>query len=261
MRKNTMTLFERRNGFGITPKAPEVRYPRHECRGIACEPPLERSASCQLANGAEGDGREMASQETSESRSRNSLEITTRLVDLLVVNVLSTSTIVISPHEAKDLLEDHQVRVIDVREPSEFASGRIPRAELFPLGALEEISGEWKREQPLLLYCQGGKRSEQAYAKLTRQGFTHLFSLEGGFSAWSAAGFITEKSRNAPWSLERQVRFTVALFVITFTSLGLWVHPGFFALDFLISAGLIFSAVTNTCGMALVLTKLPWNRV
>lgn len=177
------------------------------------------------------------------------------------MSILSENAIVISPKEAKGLVENDQVRVIDVREPSEFASGRIPEAELVPLGSLEKTSAEWKRDEALLLYCQGGKRSEQAYATLARQGFTRLFSLEGGFSAWSAAGLATEKSHKAPWSLERQVRFTVALFVITFTSLGLLVHPGFLAGNFFISAGLIFSAVTNTCGMALVLTKLPWNRV
>lgn len=167
----------------------------------------------------------------------------------------------VTPAAAQKLRTDAGVRLIDVREPSEYASGRIPGAELVSLGGLEKAAEKWSRDETLLVYCQSGGRSKKAQALLGESGFTRVVDIEGGFSAWSAAGLPTERSARAPWSLERQVRFTVALFVIAFTSLGLWVHPGFFVLNFLISAGLIFSAVTNTCGLALVLTKLPWNRV
>lgn len=170
------------------------------------------------------------------------------------------SSVRVGVEEVKRLRESGY-RVIDVREPVEFAVGRVAGAELVPLGELEKVAGGWRRDEPLLVYCQSGGRSGQAQAVLKRLGFSSVLDLEGGFSAWSAAGLPSERSAKARWSLERQVRFTVALFVITFTALGLWVHPGFFVLIFLISAGLIFSAVTNTCGLALVLTKLPWNRV
>lgn len=167
----------------------------------------------------------------------------------------------ISPKEAQNLIEKSQLVAIDVREPSEFAAGHISSGRLVPLATVGEASKGWKKDEPLLLYCQSGRRSAQAGSLLALHGFTNLSDLEGGISAWSAAGLPTEKSDNAPWALERQVRFAVAVFVILFTSLGLLVHPAFFVLDFLISGGLIFSAVTNTCGMALVLTKMPWNRV
>lgn len=167
----------------------------------------------------------------------------------------------VSAAEAKALIDGKEVLVIDVREPSEFASGRIPEAKPAPLGSLEKAAAEWNRQDALLVYCQSGKRSERAVEQLRALGFRDVASLKGGLSAWTAAGFVTEKTKGAPWSLERQVRFTVGVFVSTFMALGIWVHPGFFALDFFVAAGLIFSAVTNTCGMALVLTKMPWNRV
>ncbi len=163
--------------------------------------------------------------------------------------------------EAKSALDRGGVLLVDVREPAEFATGRLPAAKLVPLAGLEESARSWKREQPVVVYCQAGRRGEKAQGILTGLGFAHVTNIEGGFSAWAAAGLPVEKSAHAPWSLERQVRFTVAIFVILFTTLGLWVHPGFFLLDFLIAGGLIVSALTNTCGMALVLTKLPWNRV
>lgn len=161
--------------------------------------------------------------------------------------------------EAQKLIENH-ASLIDVREPSEYAASRLPGAKLVPLGALESTAATWDRSQPVLLYCQSGRRSERGRQALAQLGFQNVSSLEGGIQAWAAAGLPTEKSANAPWALERQVRLVVGLFVSTFTALGIWGHPGFFALDFFIAAGLIFSAVTNTCGMALVLTKMPWNK-
>jgi len=148
-----------------------------------------------------------------------------------------------------------------VREPSEFAAGHIHGAQLVPLSTLEKIAPKWNRDQPILLYCQSGRRSETARQTLVKLGFPQVSNLEGGISTWASAGFPVEGAAKAPWALERQVRFTVGVLVILFTSLGLWIHPGLFALDFFIAVGLIFSAVTNTCGMALVLTKMPWNRV
>lgn len=167
----------------------------------------------------------------------------------------------LSPSAAKASLDLENALFIDVREPAEFAGGRIPSAKLVPLSTLKDAAQAWKRGQRVIVYCQSGRRSEKALATLTELGFTDIAHLDGGYSAWASASLPTEKSAHAPWSLERQVRFTVGLFVIIFTSLGIWGHPGFFILDFLIAAGLIFSAVTNTCGLALVLTKLPWNRV
>jgi rhodanese-related sulfurtransferase len=172
----------------------------------------------------------------------------------------TTANPTVSPQEAKAAI-DRGVRLIDVREPSEFAAGRIPDAELVPLGTLRDAAASWDREKPIIVHCHAGRRGATARQTLTALGFKEVANLEGGFSAWTAAGLPSEKSAGAVWSLERQVRFTVGVLVILFTTLGLKVNPWFFALDFFISAGLIFSAITNTCGMALVLTNFPWNRV
>lgn len=173
----------------------------------------------------------------------------------------AAAKLTVTPKEAKAAIDRGAVRVIDVREPSEYAAGHIPQGELVPLGTLRGAAANWSREKPIVVHCQAGRRGETARQTLVSLGFKSVLNLEGGFGAWTAAGLPSEKKQGAPWSLERQVRFTVGLLVILFTTLGITVNPWFFALDFFISAGLIFSAITNTCGMALVLTKMPWNRV
>jgi hypothetical protein len=76
--------------------------------------------------------------------------------------------------------------------------------------------------------------------------------VPGGLRAWVTASYPVERGMRRAWSVERQVRFiagTAALFgVVLF-----WViHPGCSALAACLGAGLAFSAVTDTCGLALV---------
>ena len=69
-----------------------------------------------------------------------------------------------------------------------------------------------------------------------------------------------ERGASRVWSLERQVRFAAGAGVLVGVGLAWMVHPWFIALAALIGAGLVFSAVTDTCGMALVLARMPWNQ-
>lgn len=60
--------------------------------------------------------------------------------------------------------------------------------------------------------------------------------------------------------MERQVRFTAGSVVLLGLALGLLAHPAFRLLSAGIAAGLVFSALSNTCGMAVVLGRLPFNQ-
>jgi len=61
-------------------------------------------------------------------------------------------------------------------------------------------------------------------------------------------------------SLERHVRIAAGSLVLFGVILGTWVHPGFYGLSAFVGAGLIFAGVTDWCGMAMVLAKMPWNQ-
>lgn len=60
--------------------------------------------------------------------------------------------------------------------------------------------------------------------------------------------------------MERQVRLTAGVIVLLGLLLGLAAHPAFQLISAGIAGGLVFSALTNTCGMAAMLAKLPHNR-
>lgn len=91
--------------------------------------------------------------------------------------------------KASELLREHNALMIDVREPHEYAAGRIPDAELIPL---RQIAGEIDslREQagrPIILSCRSGNRSEVACRYLRDQGIENVYNLSGGVIAWRMA--------------------------------------------------------------------------
>ncbi len=76
--------------------------------------------------------------------------------------------------------------LIDVREPFEWAIGHLGPARLVPLADFPETIPSLPRDQDIVIYCKGGARSAQAVALLALEGFTRVWNLAGGITAWSA---------------------------------------------------------------------------
>lgn len=158
-----------------------------------------------------------------------------------------------------------ELTVIDVRTPAEYASGHLPGALNIPLDdlrralpALEDAASRGG----LLVVCASGNRSGNACRVLAEHGITAA-NLTGGTGAWAADGHELhrpEGTARTVWGMERQVRFTAGSIVLLGLVLGAVVHPAFQLLSAGIAGGLVYSALSNTCGMALVLGKLPFNR-
>lgn len=80
-------------------------------------------------------------------------------------------------------------RLIDVREPSEYAGelGHVEGAELVPLATLGSAASSWPREEPIVVICRSGARSGRAAAQLVKMGFAKVMNLTGGMLAWNGA--------------------------------------------------------------------------
>lgn len=103
----------------------------------------------------------------------------------------------------------------------------------------------------VLLLCRSGRRAREAAGLLAGLPGTTPILLEGGFEAWREAGLPVRRERG-PISLERQVRIAAGSLVL----LGL-LAPGLGFLPYVVGAGLIFAAVTDSCVMGLLLARLP----
>ena len=102
----------------------------------------------------------------------------------------------VSPKEVKAMLDSgDDVVYLDVREPNEYAGGRLPNALHIPLSQLKDRAAEITKHvaRPVIVYCDRGMRSSAATSALERLGFTRVQSLRGGVRAWKEAGLPLAK--------------------------------------------------------------------
>ncbi|GEL17081.1 rhodanese-like domain-containing protein [Pseudonocardia asaccharolytica] len=151
-------------------------------------------------------------------------------------------------------------RLLDVRTPAEFAAVHIPGSYNVPLDTLREHRDELRHhlDTDVVLVCRSGQRAEQAERTLAEAGLPGVQVLTGGMSGWEAVGGTVNRGRDC-WDLERQVRFTAGSLVLGGV-LGSIAVPRLKWLSGAIGAGLVFAGATGTCGMAMLLAKMPWNR-
>ncbi len=154
------------------------------------------------------------------------------------------------------------VELLDVRTPGEYAAQHARGAKLIPLDQLDAAAFARERNgaAPVFLLCQGGKRATMAAEKLAAAGCADAVVVEGGTNAWAAAGLPCESSGRGVISLERQVRIAAGAIVVVGVLLGWFVNPLFVWLSAFVGAGLVFAGITDTCGMGMLLAKMPWNR-
>jgi rhodanese-related sulfurtransferase len=160
----------------------------------------------------------------------------------------------------KEQLENGEISLVDVREQAEYAGGRISGASLLPLGEIEQRHKELDHSKPIYLICRTGRRSAEAQKKLKSIGFANVINVVGGIEAWKKEDLPLERDEHAPWSIERQVRFTAGTLVFIGVMLSLLVHPYFIVLSGFVGFGLAFTAVIDWCGMGMLIAKMPWNR-
>jgi rhodanese-related sulfurtransferase len=150
---------------------------------------------------------------------------------------------------------------LDVREPAEYAQARLENFDLCSLSGLSRNTvTKFEPSRTTYLLCRSGSRACQAAGRLEKMGFSDVRVIEGGINAFEAAGKTVIRGISKVWGLERQVRFTAGFLVLLGIVLSLTVYQQAIYLSLLVSAGLIFSAVTDTCGMGMLLARMPWNR-
>jgi len=171
----------------------------------------------------------------------------------------------ITPEELENLIRSGQrVEMIDVRTPAEYRECHATPARNVPLDSFDPItfieSRNGSRDTPLYIICQSGNRAEKACEKFGTMSNTQIVKVEGGTRAWQEAGLPVVQGKKSV-SLERQIRITAGTLVLLGTVLGWLVHPVFFGLSAFVGAGLVFSGITDSCAMGMLLAKMPWNQV
>ncbi|MCA9041364.1 MAG: rhodanese-like domain-containing protein [Planctomycetaceae bacterium] len=170
----------------------------------------------------------------------------------------------VKPEEVHSKLQSgEKIKLIDVRTPAEFQEVHVTVAENYPLDQLnpERIKQITAGDEPLYVICKSGTRGKMACEKLQAAGVENILNVEGGTSAWVERGYDVVRGESKVISLERQVRIAAGALVLIGVITGFLVHPALFGIAAFVGAGLMFAGITDTCGMAMILARMPWNQV
>lgn len=167
----------------------------------------------------------------------------------------------INVSELARLLDEEHIHLIDVRTPVEFRSVHVPGSKNTPLDVIDPHSiVDGLGDERIVLICKQGGRGEKARQKFVDAGFDCAVNVEGGTAAWAAADFPVVRGKQSI-SLERQVRILAGMIVLVSSMLAMVWNAGFAGIAAFVGAGLMFAGISDTCGMAIILAKMPWNQV
>ncbi len=175
------------------------------------------------------------------------------------------SVATITPGELEAMrLWGSPVELLDVRTPAEYQEVHAEPARLVPLDRLDPRkvmeARNGRQDDPLYLICRSGSRGRQACERFLAAGYQNVVNVAGGTLEWERAGLPVVRGKKTI-ALERQVRIAAGSLVVLGTGLGAFVHPGWLALPAFVGAGLVFAGIMDTCGMGMLLARMPWNRV
>ena len=170
----------------------------------------------------------------------------------------------IAPQQLAELAQEGKsIDLIDVRTPAEFQEVHVTFARNVPLDRLDAASvaaGRNGSGDPLYVICKSGNRAKQACDKIHAAGYTNVVNVEGGTQAWDQAGLPVARGKKTI-SLERQVRIAAGSLVFIGSVLGAFVSPYWIGLAAFVGAGLVFAGITDTCGMGMLIARMPWNQL
>lgn len=152
------------------------------------------------------------------------------------------------------------VDFINVCTPAEYKEKHIKGVRSVPLDTLHTRVTELNNKKTVYIHCRSGNRGRQAIEKLQSLGVTaELVNVEGGLLAWQEAGFETG-SLTSRLPIMRQVFIGAGILVLGGILLTHFITYDFILLPLFVSLGLLVSGVTGWCGMAILLSKMPWNK-
>lgn len=169
----------------------------------------------------------------------------------------------ISAAQLRQLIDSgKRLDVIDVRTPAEFESEHVTVARNLPLNRLDPAAVQAARSdracEALYVVCRSGARGKQACERFMAAGYTNVINVEGGTAACEMAGIAVIKGKKS-MPINCQVQVIVGTLVVVSSALSIW-YPMWAWLAAVMGAGLLFSGLTDSCVMGMMLARMPWNQ-
>jgi len=167
----------------------------------------------------------------------------------------------ISPKNSQMLVsKGPKVKLLDVRSALEFNETHIKDSINIPIDMIaSKIKDLSQSGQSYIVFCRTGNRSPMAADMLLQSGIRSIKVMEGGLVRWQKERLPVIKGQGG-MSLERQVRLAAGVLVLLSIILTWFVHNAFIWIAIWVSCGLIYSGLTNSCLMGMLLMKLSYNK-
>ncbi len=94
---------------------------------------------------------------------------------------------------ATQMMNSRDVQIVDVRPAAEFGTGSLLNARNLPLAEVAKRAAELRKDRPVIVVCEFGRRASLAAVKLRSAGINEVYILAGGLNAWRAAGLPLSK--------------------------------------------------------------------
>lgn len=169
--------------------------------------------------------------------------------------------------EFTKLAQQNKPIVVDVRTAAEINNEYYEGALNLPVqntnsSEIEQClqQCDYRDNDPVYLLCASGQRARKIANKWMASITNPIIVIEGGITAMKQEGVTLKKGPGNVISLDRQVRITTGALVLISAVLGTYLNSAFYSVGAFIGVGLVFAGITNTCGMAMLLARMPWNR-
>ena len=166
----------------------------------------------------------------------------------------------VSPKKAFQKLAEPNSILLDVRTDQELkaVSPKLDNLKHVPLQSLSSSLASLSNQMSYYVLCRSGHRAIMAATILMQKGFPKVAVIDGGLNAWQKENLPTRKTKTAV-AIERQVRIMAGSLILIGSLLCL-LNIWFVIIPLWVGAALVFAGVSDTCLMARLLMKLPYNR-
>lgn len=166
------------------------------------------------------------------------------------VNILKSTT-------AKDMLSNDDIVLIDIRSGAEYDAEHIDGALNISVDHLDKFDFSNKE---VIFYCFSGMRTKNNASALSQLKAKNHYIIDGGITEWKKSGYPTIRKISASLPLMQQVQILISLVLFISLILTYAISPWFLLITLFVSCGLLFAGLTGYCGMAVFLSKMPWNK-
>ena len=173
------------------------------------------------------------------------------------------TTVTVTPAEI-NAQHGKPVLLIDIRSHDEWRREHISGTRSLSLeqlhaGCFSETG--LSETDTVIFHCQSGMRTGNAAEKLSQFVYpAQALIMQGGLNAWKAAGYPVIVDRRQPLPLMRQVQIAAGALALGGSLGGLFLTSVLYVIPGFVGAGLMLAGMTGWCGMAKLLTVMPWNR-